>query len=151
MSYVRNHVKMSNSSIRLRDGILSGAIIPGQSRPRSDGIEGALHNPWISSITGTSLQEFVMSYAVHSYVGDCHIPLQQYRSSNSLAMKSGRFIGNLLGSLALVRQTLGKEASKLKLALLTKFDMPWKKETKPRQLYTVSYPFWGRVGLINQL
>ena len=44
-------------------GLLSGATIPGQSGPGSDGNEGVLRIPQSSSITGASLSDCLVPYA----------------------------------------------------------------------------------------
>ena len=60
---------MSNSSIWPIDRTLSGATTPGQSGPGSNGNEGVLHIPKISSITGASSSDGLMSYLGHSLEG----------------------------------------------------------------------------------
>ena len=45
--------------------ILSGATTPSQTGPGSDGNEGVLHIPQISSITGTSLSDCFVSHPGH--------------------------------------------------------------------------------------
>ena len=47
------------------DRTLSGATIPGQSRPGSDGNEGVLRIPQSPSNTGTSPLDYFMSYPGH--------------------------------------------------------------------------------------
>ena len=49
---------------------LSGATIPGQSGPGSNGNEGVLHIPQSSSITGTSPSDCLVLYPGHSLEGD---------------------------------------------------------------------------------
>ena len=44
----------------------SGAPIPGQSEPGSNGNEGVLHIPLSPSITGTSPSDCLVSYPGHS-------------------------------------------------------------------------------------
>ena len=51
------------------DRALSGANIPGESGPGSNGNEGVLCIPQSSSITGTSLSGCLVSYPGHSLVG----------------------------------------------------------------------------------
>ena len=48
------------------DRALSGATIPGQSGPGSDGNERVLHIPQGSSIAGTSPSDCLVSYPGHS-------------------------------------------------------------------------------------
>ena len=48
---------------------LVNRIIPGHTGPESDGSKGVLHIPQSSSITGTSLPEFLVSYWRHSLGG----------------------------------------------------------------------------------
>ena len=48
---------------------LSGAPIPGQSGPGSNGNEGVLRIPQSSNITGTSPPNCLVSYLGHSLVG----------------------------------------------------------------------------------
>ena len=55
------------SSIRLKDRILSGATIPGQSRHESNVREGIFHIPPNSSITGASSLNGLVSYPGHSF------------------------------------------------------------------------------------
>ena len=57
---------MLNSSIWPIDKTLSGTIIPGQNGPGSDGNEGTLYIPQISSITGASWSDCLVSYPGHS-------------------------------------------------------------------------------------
>ena len=57
---------MSNSSIWPIDKTLSGATIPGQSRPGSDDNKRVLHIPQSSSITWASSSDCLMSYLGHS-------------------------------------------------------------------------------------
>ena len=54
------------SSIWPIDRTLSSATTPGQSGPGSNGNEGVLRIPQISSITGTSPSDGLMSYPGHS-------------------------------------------------------------------------------------
>ena len=56
---------MSNSSIWPLDRNLSGATIPGQSEPGTNGNKGVLHIPQIST-TGTSPSDDLASYPRHS-------------------------------------------------------------------------------------
>ena len=58
---------MSNSSIRLIDGILSDATTPGQNGFGSDANERVLRIPTSYSITGASLSDCLMSYPGHSF------------------------------------------------------------------------------------
>ena len=44
--------------------VLLGATTPGQSGPASDGYEGVFHIPQISSITGNSQSDCLVSYLV---------------------------------------------------------------------------------------
>ena len=53
---------MSSSSIWSIDKTLSGATIPGQSAPGSDGNEGVLRSPQSSSITEASPSDYLVSY-----------------------------------------------------------------------------------------
>ena len=48
---------------------LSGTSTPDQSGPESDGNEGVFRIPQISSITGTTPSDFLMSYPGHSLRG----------------------------------------------------------------------------------
>ena len=57
---------MQFSSIQSTDRALSGATVPGQSGPGSDGNEGVLHIPQSSSITGTSPSDCLVSFPGHS-------------------------------------------------------------------------------------
>ena len=57
---------MSDSSIWTIDRTLSGATIPSQSGPWSDGNDGVLHIPQISSITGASPADCLVLYPEHS-------------------------------------------------------------------------------------
>ena len=57
---------MQFSSILTTDKTLSGATIPGQSAPRSDGSEEVLCIPQSSSITGISSSDCLMTYPGHS-------------------------------------------------------------------------------------
>ena len=56
---------MSNSSIWLIDGTLSGASTPGQSGPGSEGNEGVHRILQNSSITGAWLSDYLVSYPRH--------------------------------------------------------------------------------------
>ena len=56
---------MSNSSIWPIDRTLSGAIIPGQSRPESDGNKGVLHIPQSCNINEASSSDCLVSYPGH--------------------------------------------------------------------------------------
>ena len=69
---------MSNNSIRPIDRTLSGATTPNQSEPGSNGIEGLLHIPQSSSITGTSPSDFLESYIQDIHWGS--LTPQQRRS-----------------------------------------------------------------------
>ena len=60
---------MQFSSIRPIDRALSGATIPGQSGPGSNGNEGVLRIPESSSISGTSPSDCLVSYLGHSLRG----------------------------------------------------------------------------------
>ena len=60
---------MSNSSIWLIDRTLSGATIPDQSGPGSDGNEGLLNIPQSSSFPGISPTDRFVSYPGHT-LGD---------------------------------------------------------------------------------
>ena len=53
------------SSIKPIDRNLAGATTPGQNRPGNTGNEGVLHIPQSSSITVTSLSDFLASYPGH--------------------------------------------------------------------------------------
>ena len=55
-------IQMSNSYIWPMERTLSGATIPDQRGPKSDGYEGVLHIPQNSSFTGTSPSDCLMSY-----------------------------------------------------------------------------------------
>ena len=57
------------SSIQPKDWALSGATIPGQNGPGSDGNEGVLCIPQSSSITGTLQSDSLVLYPGHSLVG----------------------------------------------------------------------------------
>ena len=59
---------MSNSSIWSIDRTLSGATIMGQNGPGSNGNEGVISTPQISSITGTSPSDCLVSYQGHFWV-----------------------------------------------------------------------------------
>ena len=59
---------MSKSSIYPIDRILSGASIPGQNGPGSNGNEEVLHIPQ-SSRTGVSLSDSLVSYLGHLLMG----------------------------------------------------------------------------------
>ena len=61
--------KYAVSSIQPIDRALSGAIIPGQSWPGSDGNKGVPRIPQTSSITGTSPSDYLPSYLGHSLGG----------------------------------------------------------------------------------
>ena len=65
---------MSNSSIWLIDRTLSGATIPGQSGPGSNGNGGVLRILQSSNITAASPSDCLMSYPGHSLEGGT--PLQ---------------------------------------------------------------------------
>ena len=56
---------MQFSSIWPIDRTLQGATTPGQSWPGNDGNEGVLCIPQISSITGISLSDCLVSYPGH--------------------------------------------------------------------------------------
>ena len=58
--------KTLNNSIWPIDRTLSGATIPGQSGPRSDGNESVLRIPQSSSITRASPSDSLVSYLEHS-------------------------------------------------------------------------------------
>ena len=60
---------MQFSSISPIDRTVSGATIPGQSEPASNGNEGVLHIPQSSNITGTSQSDCLVSYPGHSLRG----------------------------------------------------------------------------------
>ena len=62
-------ISMQFSSIQTIDRALSGAIIPGQSRPGSNGNKGVFHIPQSPSITGTSLLDCLVSYPGHTLEG----------------------------------------------------------------------------------
>ena len=57
---------MSNISIWPIDRTLSGATIPDQSGPVSDGNEEEIHIPQTSCITGASPSDCLKSYPGHS-------------------------------------------------------------------------------------
>ena len=57
---------MQFRSIWSIDRTLSGALLPVQSEPGSDDNEGVLHISQSSSITGTSLSNYLVSYLGHS-------------------------------------------------------------------------------------
>ena len=59
------------------DRALSGATIPGQSGPGSDGNERLLRIPQSSGITRTSLSDCLVSYTGHSLGRKGLIPLQR--------------------------------------------------------------------------
>ena len=56
---------MQFSSIYPTDRALSGATMPGQSAPGSNGNEGVLCIPQSSSTTGTSPSDCLVSYPGH--------------------------------------------------------------------------------------
>ena len=60
---------MQFSSIKSIERALSGATIPGQSEPGSNGNEGVFRIPLSSSITGTSPSDCLVSYLGHSLRG----------------------------------------------------------------------------------
>ena len=60
---------MSNHSIWPIDRTLSGATIPSQSGPGSNGNKEVLHVPQSSSITEASPSDCLVSYQGHSLVG----------------------------------------------------------------------------------
>ena len=62
-------INVQFSSIWPIDRILSGAIIPGQSGPRSDGNKGALCIPQSFSITETTASDCLVSYTGNSLMG----------------------------------------------------------------------------------
>ena len=64
-------ISMQFSFIWFIDRALSGATTPGQSGPGSGGYEGVLHIPQNSSITGTTLSDYLVSYPGHSMEGSC--------------------------------------------------------------------------------
>ena len=59
-------VLMSNNSIWTTDRKLSSVITSGQGGPGADGNEGVLRTPQISSITGASQWDCLVSYPKHS-------------------------------------------------------------------------------------
>ena len=61
----------------------SGATTPGQSEPRSNGIERVLHIPYSSSITEASPSDCLVSYPEHS-LGKSY-PLAEMQSVYSSA------------------------------------------------------------------
>ena len=63
------------SSIWPIHSTLSGATMPGLSRPGDNGNEGVLHIPQSSSITGTSPSDCLVLYPGHSLGG---VPLQKW-------------------------------------------------------------------------
>ena len=68
---------MSNSSICAIDMTLSDATTPSQGSPGNNGIEGVLHIPQSSSITGASPSGCLVSYTGHLLGGVT--PLQRCR------------------------------------------------------------------------
>ena len=60
-------ISMQFSSIQPIDRTLSGATIPSQSGPGSNGNEGVLRNPQSPSITGTSPSDCFVSYPGPSF------------------------------------------------------------------------------------
>ena len=73
---IQFNISMQFSSIQLIDRALSGATIPDQSGPGSNGKEGVLRIPQNSSITGTSLSDGLVSYPGHS-LGGVLTPMQR--------------------------------------------------------------------------
>ena len=69
LQVIQFNISKQFSSIRPIGRTLSGATIPGQSGPGSDGNEGVLHIPQSSSITGTSPLDCLVSYPGHSLRG----------------------------------------------------------------------------------
>ena len=63
---------------------LSGATIPGQSEPGSDGNEGVSHIPQSYSISGTSPSDCLVSYPGHSFGGGSY-PTAEVQSVYSTA------------------------------------------------------------------
>ena len=75
---------MSNSFIEPIDRTLSGATTPDQSGPGSDGNEGVLCIPQISSIIGASTPDRLVSYDGHS-LGSVSYPSVEMQSVYSSA------------------------------------------------------------------
>ena len=80
-------ISMQFNSIQPIDRALSGATIPGQSGPGSNGNEGVLLILQSSSITGTSPWDCLVSYLGHSLVG--LPPLQCAQSTGQCALRTG--------------------------------------------------------------
>ena len=72
------------SSIWPIDRTLSGATIPGQSGPGSNGNEGVLRILQSSSITGISQSDCLVSYTGHWLGGGFLIPLQNAQSGGAV-------------------------------------------------------------------
>ena len=68
---------MQFSSIWPIDRTLSGATTPGQSGSGSVGIEGVLHIPQSSSITGTSPTDCLVLYLGHSWGGGSYFSAEK--------------------------------------------------------------------------
>ena len=75
---------MKFSSIQPIDKALSGATIPGQCGPGSNGNEEVLHIPQIFSITGTSPTDCLVSYP-RTLVGGGSYPSAEKQSVYSTA------------------------------------------------------------------
>ena len=76
---------MQFSSICPIDRAQSGATIPGQSGPGSNGNEEVLHIPQSLIITGTSLSNCLMSYPGHSLERGVSYPSAEVQLMHSTA------------------------------------------------------------------
>ena len=70
-------ISMLFSSIQPIDWFLSGATIPDQSGPESNGNEGVLCIPHNPCITGTSLSDCLVSYIQYTGCGERGFTLLQ--------------------------------------------------------------------------
>ena len=90
-------ISMQFSSIWPIDRVLSGATIPGQSGPGSNGNEGVLRIPQSSSITGTSPSDCLVSYQ-DTHWGESYpsaaVQSVYFTSSADWAIISRRVISN---------------------------------------------------------
>ena len=78
---------MSNSSMCV-DRTLSGATTSGQSGPESNGNEGILQIPQISSITVVSPSDSIVSYPGHTKRGVCRDAVAVFYSLSGLGYDS---------------------------------------------------------------
>ena len=97
---------------------LSGATIPGQSGPGSNGNEGVFRIPQSSSITGTSPSDCLMSYPVHSLGWDLTPQQRCSRCKNylisvgNIAMWINRFLAGSKTTSQLLKKQRQKKALK---------------------------------------